>query len=219
MAERTREELERLIRPPIGEENALDKWRREGYEQELRFLEAREKREREERAATTGAQMQQWGAYFEGRIANERADMVERIEYVRGLMVEAAGEAIGEIQHQIEVANKCAIDTALAEVKRDIADLQKTLGKQKAVAEKLLPEIALLKRQVKMLEDAHNKSVQNSLTHLHDRMAAMESDRRVGNEDAIRKLQTRLAAAEDELKGAARIDRLPPWMQEESYGR
>ena len=75
--------------------------------------------------------------------------------------------------------------------------------------------IALLKRQVKALEDAHNKSIQNSLTHLRDRVAAMESERRVGNESAIAKLQTRLEDAETKLKGAARLDRLPQWTQED----
>jgi hypothetical protein len=52
---------------------------------------------------------------------------------------------------------------------KDIEGLQQTFNKQKTAVEKLLPEIALLKRQVKMLEDVHNKSVQNSLAHLHDR--------------------------------------------------
>jgi predicted RNase H-like nuclease (RuvC/YqgF family) len=215
----TREELERLLRPPVGEENALDKWRREGYEQELRFLDAREKEHEQERALTTGAYMQQWYAYFDNVIASERAVTAEQVHNVHDVLVEAMGETIAEVRHEIKTGIRCAIDTALADVKRDITGLQQTLGKQKAVVEKLLPEIALLKRQVKMLEDAHNKSIQNSLTHLHDRMAAMEGERRVGNESAIAKLQTRLEAAEDELKGAARIDRLPPWIQEESYGR
>ena len=57
----------------------------------------------------------------------------------------------------------------LADVMKDIEGLQQTFNKQKTAVEKLLPEIALLKRQVKMLEDVHNKSVQNSLAHLHDR--------------------------------------------------
>jgi len=57
----------------------------------------------------------------------------------------------------------------LADVRKDIEGLQQTFNKQKTAVEKLLPEIALLKRQVKMLEDVHNKSVQNSLAHLHDR--------------------------------------------------
>jgi len=50
----------------------------------------------------------------------------------------------------------------LADVRKDIEGLQQTFNKQKTAVEKLLPEIALLKRQVKMLEDVHNKSVQNS---------------------------------------------------------
>ena len=105
---------------------------------------------------------------------------------------------------------------ALADVRKGIAGLQQTFSKQKTTIEKLLPEIALLKRQVKALEDAHNKSVQNSLTHLHDRMAVMESKRRVGNESAIVKLQTRLEAAEDELRGTARLADLPAWITDRS---
>src|SRR5215469_8408165 len=124
MAERTREELERLLRPPLGEENALDKWRREGYEQELRFLEAREEREREhelehekERALTTGAYMQQWYAYFDNVIANERAAMAEQLRSLRAVMIDAAGEALAEVRREIETQNKCALDVTLSTVR------------------------------------------------------------------------------------------------------
>jgi hypothetical protein len=207
----TREELEQLLRPPLGEENALDKWRRNGYKRELRLLDEREKEQR----AATGAKMQDWKQYFESM----RAALVEQINSARDVMVEATGEAIAEVRREIESANKCAIDAVCAEMKKDIADLKNDLAdlqhKQKILSEKLLPDIALLKRQIKMLEDAHNKSVQNSLTHLHDRVTNMESERRVGNENAITKLQTRLEDAETKLKGAAQLDRLPAWIQED----
>jgi hypothetical protein len=213
MAERTRAELERLLRPPIGEENELDRWRREVYQQELEHLDAREKREREERAVATGDYMKQWYTYFDNVIANERAAMAEQVrEQVRSVhdvLVEAAGEALAEVRREIETQNKCALDIALAGVKKDVAT---ALGKQKTLVDKLLAEVALLKRQMKLLEDAHNKQMQNSLTHLHDRVSNMESERRVGNESAIKTLQTRLAAAEDELRGTAKLDKLPAWI-------
>jgi len=198
MAERTREELERLLRPPLGEENELDKWRREVYEQELRFLNAREQREKErekQRSLTIGVEMQRWSEYFEGRIANERAAMDEQVRYVQNLMVEAAGEALAEVRREIETQNKCALDVALAEVRKGVTSLQKEYAKQKTVVEKLWPEIALLKRQVAMLSDAQNKSLQNSIAHLGHRMAAMESARHVADQGAIAELEKRLDAA------------------------
>jgi hypothetical protein len=207
----TREELENLLRPPLGEENALDKWRRDIYKEELRLLDERE----QQRPTATGAEMQRWSEYFEGRIANERAALAEQINNARDVMVEAAGAAIAEFKREIEVENKCAIDAVSADMKQSIAGLQQVLDKQKTIIEKLLPEMALLKRQVKALEDVHNKSIQNSLTHLHDRMTAMESERRVGNENAIAKLQTRVEHAETKLKGAAQLDRLPAWIRED----
>jgi hypothetical protein len=207
----TREELKEFLREPLMPENNLDKWRREVREQEERFERAREKEREKERALTTGAYMQQWYAYFDNVIASERAVTAEQVRGVEEGLIEAAGEALAEARHEIETGIKCAIDAALADVRKEVAT---ALGKQKAVVEKLLPEIALLKRQVKQLEDAHNKSIENSLTHLRDRVANMESERRAGSEHAIKVLQSRLAAAEDELKGAARIDRLPTWMQE-----
>jgi hypothetical protein len=69
-----------------------------------------------------------------------------------------------------------------------------------------LPEIALLKRQVKMFEDAHNKSIQNAVTHLGHRIATMESAQHVADQNAIADLEKRLDAAA-QLAAA-----LPAWM-------
>jgi cell division protein FtsL len=74
-------------------------------------------------------------------------------------------------------------------VRKGIAGLQRTFSKQKTTIEKLLPEIALLKRQVRLLEDAHNKSMQNAVTHLGHRIAAMESARHAANQGAIAELE------------------------------
>src|SRR5215469_16557630 len=146
MAERARAELERLLRPPIGEENELDRWRREVYQQELEHLDAREKREREderarerererEHALTTGAYMQQWYTYFDNVIANERAAMTEQIRNVREVMIEAAGEALAEVRREIEIQNKCALDVALSTVRKSIVDLQKECAKQRTMVD------------------------------------------------------------------------------------
>jgi len=70
---------------------------------------------------------------------------------------------------------------ALADVRKGIEGLQRTFSKQKTAVEKLLPEIAPLKRQVRLLEDAHNKSMQNAVTHLGHRIAAMESAQHVAD--------------------------------------
>jgi len=101
---------------------------------------------------------------------------------------------------------------ALADVRKGIEGLQQTFSKHKAAVEKLLPEIALLKRQVKALEDVHNRAVERSYEHLSQRIASMESGRHAHNEGVIGKLQTRLEAAETELKGAVRADSLPEWV-------
>jgi len=77
---------------------------------------------------------------------------------------------------------------ALADVRKGIEGLQQTFSKQKTAVEKLLPEIALLKRQVKFLEDEHNKSMQNSIAHLGHRIAAMESAQHVADQSAIAEL-------------------------------
>jgi hypothetical protein len=217
MAERTRAELERLLRPPVGEEDAVAKWRREVYQQELEHLDAREKREKEHerereqereeaRARTTGAYMQQWYAYFDNVIANERAAMAEQLRNLREVMIEAAGEALAEVRREIETQNKCALDLALAEVRKGVVSLQKECAKQKGVVEKLLPEIALLKRQVAMLSDAQNKSLQNAVTHLGHRMTAMEGARHVVDQSAMAELEKRLNAA------AQLAASLPSWM-------
>jgi hypothetical protein len=91
-------------------------------------------------------------------------------------------------------------------VRKGIEGLQQTFSKQKTTIEKLLPEIALLKRQVKMLEDAHNKSMQNAITHLGHRIAAMESAQHVADQSAIADLEKRLDAA------AQFAASLPSWM-------
>jgi len=217
MAERTRAELERLLRPPLGEENALDRWRREVYQQELEHLEAREKREKEhemerekereqERALTTGAYMQQWYAYFDNVIANERAAMTEQLRNLREVMIDAAGEALAEVRREIETQNKCALDIALSTVRKSIVELQRECAKQKGVIDKLLQDNAVLKRQVKMLEDAHGKSIENTVTHLGHRIAAMESAQHVVDQNAIANLERRISEA-TQLAAA-----LPAWM-------
>jgi hypothetical protein len=208
----TREELKEFLREPLMPENDLDKWRREVREQEERFERAREKEHEKERSLTVGAEMQRWREYFEGLIASERAAMVEQVRYAQDVMIEAAGQALAEARHEIEVANKCVIDTVFADVRKDIASLQQTFGKQKTTIEKLLPEIALLKRQVKSLEDAHNKSIQTSIGYLQQRVASMEDAQRVAGGHAIAKLQTRIEAAEDELRGTAKLANLPAWI-------
>jgi hypothetical protein len=132
--------------------------------------------------------------------------MAEQLRNLREVMIEAAGEALADVRREIKTQNKCALDLALAEVRKGAASLQKEYAKQKAVTEKLLPEIALLKRQVKMLEDAHNKSIQNSITHLGHRIAAMESAQHVADQSAIADLEKRLDAA------AQFAASLPSWM-------
>ena len=74
---------------------------------------------------------------------------------------------------------------ALADVRKGIAGLQQTFSKQKTTIEKLLLEIALLKRQVKSLEDEHNKSIQASIGYLQQRVASMEDAQHVAGESAI----------------------------------
>jgi len=207
-----REELKESLREPLVPENDLDKWRREVREQELRFAEAREKEREKERNLTTGAEMQRWRDYFEGLIASEHAAMVEQVRYAREVMVEGCGEALAEVRNQIEVANKCAIDTALADVRKGIEGLQQMFNKQRTAVEKLLPEIALLKRQVKMFEDGHNKSMQNSIAHLGHRVAAMEAMQYAAAEGAFEKLQMRLETAEAALRGTAKLADLPAWI-------
>src|SRR5262249_33533758 len=93
---------------------------------------------------------------------------------------------------------------ALADVRKGIEGLQQTFSKQRTTI-KLLPEIALLKRQVKMLEDAHNKSMQNSIAHLGHRVAAMESAQHAVDQGAIAELEKRLDAA-------ARLAASIPWI-------
>jgi len=80
------------------------------------------------------------------------------------------------------------------------------LRQQKGVIDKLLPEIALLKRQVKLLEDAHNKTIESTITHLGHRIAAMEDARHVADRGAVSELEKRLDAA-TRLAAA-----LPAWM-------
>jgi len=217
MAERTRAELERLLRPPLGEENALDRWRREVYQQELEHLEAREKREKEhemerekereqERALTMGAYMQQWYAYFDNVIANERAAMTEQLRNLREVMIDAAGEALAEVRREIETQNKCALDVTLGTVRKSIVDMQKENAKQKGVIDKLLQDNAVLKQQFKLLEDAHNKSIESTVTHLGHRIAAMESAQHVADQSAMADLEKRLDAA------AQFAASLPSWM-------
>ena len=90
---------------------------------------------------------------------------------------------------------------------KDIEGLQQTFNKQKTAVEKLLPEIALLKRKSKCW-----RTCTTSRCKIRWRIYTTVGERRAGNESAIVKLQTRLAAAEDELKGAARLDTLPEWI-------
>jgi len=192
-------------------ENRLDVWRRKAREQEERFEKEREQEREQERkqarAKSMDTALRQWTEYFEGRIANERAALTEEINDVRSVVIKAVGELLEETSHEIETACKCALDVALGEVKKTIAD-------HKLVVNKLLTDVAVLKRQTKALEDAHNKSIQNLLIHLQQRMAALETDRHVGNEKAIAKLQTRLEHAETELSGTAKLANLPAWIQE-----
>jgi hypothetical protein len=99
-------------------------------------------------------------------------------------------------------------------VRKGLAGLQQTFSKQKTTIEKLLLEIALLKRQVKSLEDEHNKSIQASIGYLQQRVASMEDAQHVAGESAIVRLQTRLEAAEVELRGTAKLANLPAWIQD-----
>jgi hypothetical protein len=121
-------------------------------------------------------------------------------------MIEAAGEALAEVRREIEEQAKCALDVALSTVRKSIVELQKECAKQKSVIDKLLQDNAVLKRQVKMLEDAESKLTRNTITHLGHRIAAMEDARHVADRGAITELEKRLDAA-TQLAAA-----LPAWM-------
>jgi hypothetical protein len=204
----TPHELKAFLRQQndLKSENELDKWRRQEREQEEERKHVKE--------LTTGAEMRRWREYFEGLVADEHAAMLEHVCYAKDLMVEAAGGVLGETRHEIEVANKCVIDVAVADMKKSIEALQQMLDKQRILIEKLLPDIALLKRQVKSLEDAHNKSIESSVGYLQRRVASMEDTQHMTGETAMARLMARLEAAEDELRRTVKLDNLPAWIQD-----
>src|SRR5262249_10032388 len=95
---------------------------------------------------------------------------------------------------------------ALADVRKGIEGLQQTFHKHKAGVEAAAGNRAAQAAGQKLLEDAHNKSMQNSITHLGHRIAAMESAQHVTDQNAIADLEKRLNAA------AQLAASLPSWM-------